>query len=61
MACATRRWCVFVFGVMGVYITDHLLFKKFGPAKVRRGGVIRLETLIELNLFNSSFSSLSYY
>mmetsp|Transcript_43699 Transcript_43699/g.95340 ORF Transcript_43699/g.95340 Transcript_43699/m.95340 type:complete len:324 (-) Transcript_43699:54-1025(-) len=28
-------WCVFVFGVMGVYITDHLLFRKFGPAKVK--------------------------
>ncbi|CAE8618657.1 unnamed protein product [Polarella glacialis] len=28
-------WCVFVFGVMFVYISDHLMFRKFGPAKVR--------------------------
>lgn len=27
-------WCVFVFIVMGVYIIDHLMFRKFGPAKV---------------------------
>eukprot|EP00931_Biecheleriopsis_adriatica_P066413 TRINITY_DN40780_c0_g1_i1.p1 TRINITY_DN40780_c0_g1~~TRINITY_DN40780_c0_g1_i1.p1 ORF type:complete len:297 (-),score=91.47 TRINITY_DN40780_c0_g1_i1:79-915(-) len=27
-------WCVFVFGVMIVYIIDHLMYKKFGAAKV---------------------------
>ncbi|CAJ1334585.1 unnamed protein product [Effrenium voratum] len=27
-------WCVFVFAVMTVYIADHLLYRKFGPAKV---------------------------
>jgi len=27
-------WCVTVFAVMGVYIADHLLFRKFGSAKV---------------------------
>jgi len=27
-------WCVFVFAVMTVYIIDHLMYKKFGPAKV---------------------------
>ncbi|CAE7523446.1 unnamed protein product [Symbiodinium natans] len=27
-------WCVFVFAVMAVYIADHLLYRKFGPAKV---------------------------
>jgi len=27
-------WCVFVFVVMGFYIADHLLWRKFGPAKV---------------------------
>ncbi|CAK9075989.1 unnamed protein product [Durusdinium trenchii] len=27
-------WCVFVFAVMTVYIIDHLMYKRFGPAKV---------------------------
>ncbi|CAE7603028.1 fbxl-1 [Symbiodinium sp. KB8] len=27
-------WCVFVFAVMAVYIADHLLYRKFGAAKV---------------------------
>lgn len=27
-------WCIFVFMVMGIYILDHLMFRRFGPAKV---------------------------
>eukprot|EP00930_Biecheleria_cincta_P044090 TRINITY_DN30251_c0_g2_i1.p1 TRINITY_DN30251_c0_g2~~TRINITY_DN30251_c0_g2_i1.p1 ORF type:complete len:306 (-),score=34.07 TRINITY_DN30251_c0_g2_i1:317-1177(-) len=27
-------WCVFVFFIMAIYIADHLMFKKFGPARV---------------------------
>lgn len=27
-------WCVLVFLIMAVYITDHLMFRKFGPAKI---------------------------
>lgn len=27
-------WCIFVFVVMGIYILDHLMFRRFGPAKV---------------------------
>lgn len=27
-------WCIIVFIVMGVYILDHLLYRKFGPARI---------------------------
>lgn len=27
-------WCVFVFFIMAIYIADHLMFRKFGPARV---------------------------
>ena len=52
-------------GALKAYLPRHVMFRRsvfvHGHRCYSEGGMIRLETLIELNLFNSSFSSLISY